>query len=139
MLTLCYWARYYDFLYFWLADFFFHFWIIRIIYSRIIYGITIIYFYTLRQYRLTARASLFAVARNFLKIQSVRRHFFLCLRGGLWDFIEIISITRAGDKIPLIYQYRKLVKVCRARNTNSRPRRRRGQREIVIVCVRRKV
>ena len=125
MLTLRYWARYYDFLYFWLAAFFFHFWIIRIIYLGIIYGIVIIYFYILWQYRLPARPSLFAVARNFFKFQSVRRHIFLRLRGGLWDFIEIISITRAGDKIPLINQYCELVKVCRARNTNSRTSRRR--------------
>lgn len=70
-LTPCYWSGYYDFLYFWLADCFFHFWIIRIIYSRIIYGIVIIYFYIFWQYRLTARASLFAVARYFIKIQYV--------------------------------------------------------------------
>ena len=58
---------------------------------------------------MTATAFLFVAARTFLKFQSVCRHCFLCLRGGLWDFIEIISITRAGDKITLINHYRKLI------------------------------
>ena len=107
-----------------------------IIYPRIIWGIChIIYFYILRQYRKTDRGFLFVAARIFFKIQSVCRHFFLRLRGGLWDFIELKGVSGGWHQIAPIYEFMELVMVCRASHTNGLSNCHGGQSNSIIVCV----
>ena len=133
--TLCYWSGDYDFFDLRLLDYS----LPRgqsIIYPRIIWGIChIIYFYILRQYRKTDRGFLFVAARIFFKIQSVCRHFFLRLRGGLWDFVELKGVSGGWHQIAPIYEFMELVMVCRASHTDGLSDRHGGQRNSIIVCV----
>ena len=91
----------YDFFYFWNADF--HALKIVIIYNPVICYSSIIYFYILRQYALTVWAGWFAVARRFYKVLSSGTRQTSCLRSGLWYFVKIKAISRAGNQIALIY------------------------------------
>ena len=99
--TLCNRPLDYYFFRFWNVDFL----LLRvaIIYNLVSWYICIIYFYILWQYTLTVWAGWFAVARRFNKVLSSGTRQTSCLRSGLWYFIKIKAISRAGNQIAFIY------------------------------------
>ena len=52
--------------------------------------------------------------RTIFEILSSGTRNISCLRSGLWDFVEIKGISRAGNQIAFIHQFMELVMVCRA-------------------------
>ena len=121
LLPLCYWSANYDFFDWWLLDY--HCTgISSIIYPHIICKIGIIYFYIVRQYSLSARDSLFVVARIFLRIQS---GFWTCSFLGLWSFIELKGISVGWYEIAFINKPMELVMISRPCHSNRLPNCRR--------------
>ena len=85
--------------------------------------------------KFTPKTNRIAARRTFFKIQSVCRHFFLRLRGGLWDFVELKGVSGGLHQIAPIYELVELVMVCRASHTDGLSDRHGGQRNSIIVCV----
>ena len=87
-----------------------------IIYSSIIYRIFIIYFSIQGRMVLIVRTDMYVVAWTFIKSQS---DFRLCTLLELWTLIELEGVAIGLDKIPLLYQFLKLVVIGRAGHSNG--------------------
>ena len=65
---------------------------------------------------LIVRTDMYVVAWTFIKIQS---DFRLCTLLELWTLIELESVAIGLDKIPLLYQFLKLVVIGRPGHSNG--------------------